>query len=1053
MSIPLGIMVNVNANGAVAGFRRVGTAMSQTNAVALQSNRAFSLISNAYAKTAQHLQNVVTGLNMMKNNFKAVMDITKKFSLGVVNAAADFEDSMAGLNILLGRTGEKLKDQKLTEIFENVRNKIMQIGRDTEFTLGEASEAFIRLQQSGFKTQEALESIDSIMQFTSASRGTIKLTDSVSLGSLAMKKFLIPAKDLSRTFDMFFRATQRSRLSMDELVVTMRSLTGATAKLDTTPPEEFIAFLGLMRDAGRLPAEAAQSLSIFSRSMFRLRRVFDPNEKLRKQGRDKKKALQFFGLTKEDFVDPATKNIRVLSDLMSRVGPAIQAGLAKNPFNAKDYIRTLFGTDAAVNIFLEFERLAKFQRKTISSLSAEIKNTNNDSKKAQEAYLSTLKGVQRVLFGSINLLQVTFGSDLISIISNLLKHLTQLINKTISWAHKNTLLRRVIVGVVIAIGILSAAMIALLSLLIFSSSVMLILGPATLQLGAGLTASAVASRLFVSAVAPLAGILLPFVTLMLQAAAVTSLFVFAYQKNFGGIMTFTQEWFTRMKGFFSVIFRMISGEGVFVKEWDALDSVTQNLVITFKLIADRVKDFGKAFLDTFLPVVDMALIALNFLVSTVLAVATGFGIWAGEHKKAINNTSTFADVVKVLGWVVGGVTAIFALYKATLLAARIVTLTVAAAQWLYNAAMFVAKGITYVMAFGMLLLISRQVAYAAVLSVVTTAQKAFTFAIRASRAAILANPLGILIVVLGVLAYAIYKVSENWKQITEDARIFFFGLPQWAQNTITTVGNFLVGFGEFIAYLFGQFIPGWGEILSQKWAVLWDDMKTLMSIAWKAIVEGIFVFLGAIKNGFVWVWEQFKKFGSNILTYVKTTLVDSFKNAGSKIINSLWEGMKNSWSKVKSWFGGALRGIQRFVPLSPAKEGPLAENPMDRSGMKIVRQLVGGMEAEKPLLMKTMQGITNEVSVFGKGGGTITSPVTPLSPQVTPQATNNTTNNSSLNQSQVSNKIEVNATVTTGDFKVSPESLSGADAARFGAWLAEHLGELIQDELSRRNLV
>jgi hypothetical protein len=52
----------------------------------------------------------------------------------------------------------------------------------------------------------------------------------------------------------------------------------------------------------------------------------------------------------------------------------------------------------------------------------------------------------------------------------------------------------------------------------------------------------------------------------------------------------------------------------------------------------------------------------------------------------------------------------------------------------------------------------------------------------------------------------------------------------------------------------------------------------------------------------------------------------------------------------------------------------------------------------------------------------------------------------------VQTEITVNATVETGDFKMNVDSLSGAEAAQFNRWLASKMGEIIKDELEKRNL-
>ena len=102
----------------------------------------------------------------------------------------------------------------------------------------------------------------------------------------------------------------------------------------------------------------------------------------------------------------------------------------------------------------------------------------------------------------------------------------------------------------------------------------------------------------------------------------------------------------------------------------------------------------------------------------------------------------------------------------------------------------------------------------------------------------------------------------------------------------------------------------------------WEPLVNFFTGFWRGIRAGL--------KGLELTWDSFKKVGqtiAKILTAILTfpaKVVDTFYEAGKKIIDSLVKGMLAVANKPVEAIQSVLTKIRNMLPFSPAKEGPLA---------------------------------------------------------------------------------------------------------------------------------
>ena len=166
-------------------------------------------------------------------------------------------------------------------------------------------------------------------------------------------------------------------------------------------------------------------------------------------------------------------------------------------------------------------------------------------------------------------------------------------------------------------------------------------------------------------------------------------------------------------------------------------------------------------------------------------------------------------------------------------------------------------------------------------------------------AAMNANPIGILITLIGSLVAAFIYLWNT----SEDFREFWGYLFGEIKDVAESVIQFLIDF-------FGQ---AW-EAIKVTWDVVVDFFKDI----WHGIEETFSVVADWFKNTFDSAWNFIKNTWDSVVGFfqgVWNGISNAFSAVGSFFSNafsSAWNGIKNTWSAVTGFFSGIWSGIQNI---------------------------------------------------------------------------------------------------------------------------------------------
>lgn len=159
---------------------------------------------------------------------------------------------------------------------------------------------------------------------------------------------------------------------------------------------------------------------------------------------------------------------------------------------------------------------------------------------------------------------------------------------------------------------------------------------------------------------------------------------------------------------------------------------------------------------------------------------------------------------------------------------------------------------------------------------------------------------------------------------------------------------------------------------------LWNSIKAIFSSTWNWIKN---MFLNYTPQGLVIKhWDKIKVFFQNLWQSVKTIfsifvnwiagLGANFWNAGKNIVFSIWNGIKAFVNKPIEAIRNMVGKIRRFLPFSPAKEGPL----MDIHKIRLVETIAQSIKPN-PLIDKMRHVAQLTFGVMNNGPGRSLNPV------------------------------------------------------------------------------
>lgn len=310
-----------------------------------------------------------------------------------VKSAADFETSMAQVQVAAGVSATEL---------EKLSDYALQMGADTIFSAGEASDAMLELAKSGMSSAEIQGgALKSTLDLAAASG--MELADAAVVAGAGMNTFGLSAQDSSRIVDALAGAANASAADVSDLAMSLQQV-GQQAVASGMSLEETTGALAAFADAGIRGSDAGTSLKVFL-------------QRLVPASKESAKAMDALGM---DFFD-AQGNMLSMAEIAGVLEKSF-AGLTQEQRLAE--MQTIFGSDAtrAANILYTegAEGIAKY-----------IKASQDQGAAAEMAgaRMSGMNGALEQLKGSVETAAIKIGQQLEPIIISISTTITNLTNK------------------------------------------------------------------------------------------------------------------------------------------------------------------------------------------------------------------------------------------------------------------------------------------------------------------------------------------------------------------------------------------------------------------------------------------------------------------------------------------------------------------------------------------------------------------------------------------------------------------------------------------------
>jgi TP901 family phage tail tape measure protein len=173
-----------------------------------------------------------------------------------VKTFADFDSAMTNsLSIQEGVSADMRKRMETTA---------REIAKTTTFSAKEAAEGYYLLASAGLSAEQQIAALPQVARFAAAgnfdlARATDLATDAQSALGLSVKDPDQNLKNLTRTTDVFSRASQLANASIEQFAIAMTNKAGTALRNSNKSIEEGTAVLALFADQG-IKAEAAGTM-------------------------------------------------------------------------------------------------------------------------------------------------------------------------------------------------------------------------------------------------------------------------------------------------------------------------------------------------------------------------------------------------------------------------------------------------------------------------------------------------------------------------------------------------------------------------------------------------------------------------------------------------------------------------------------------------------------------------------------------------------------------------------------------------------------------------
>lgn len=221
-------------------------------------------------------------------------------------------------------------------------------------------------------------------------------------------------------------------------------------------------------------------------------------------------------------------------------------------------------------------------------------------------------------------------------------------------------------------------------------------------------------------------------------------------------------------------------------------------------------------------------------------------------------------------------------------------------------------------------------------------------------------------VVSSIVATAVRGLTGIIKTLTALLRGDWRGAWRHAKQALSDAAS---GIASIAKAIFGDLIPallrGVGAWISGAFSAAWRLAKEVVSDAASAIASafraGMDRLANTARSALTTVVGWFLRLPSWILG-VLGDLGGLLVDAGRSLIDGLLRGLRSKASEMLDYVRGLAQQVRDLWPFSPAKEGPLAQHPMEEAGANLMRGLAAGIAGEQNTVLAGMRRVAGLVA-------------------------------------------------------------------------------------------
>lgn len=822
---------------------------------------------------------------------KAGLVIAGGLGAGVA-AAANFEERISAISAVSGAMGDDL---------DRVRDKALQLGKDTSFSASEAASAIEELVKSGLSVEDVMNgAADATVNLAAA--GEVDMPTAAAIASNAMNQFGLSAKDMPRVADLIAGAANASAIDVEDFGYSL-SQAGAVANLAGVSFDDTAAAIALLGNAGIKGSDAGTSLkSMLSRLQPTTNAQFETMNRLGLITMDTGKAMDFLAqnglknVAKSDVHTALGQLAAELSD--SEVGSAkaekklrelgLQTGFLSNAFydakgNTKGLaqiseelsqsldgmnkrqkqaaLQTLFGADAIRVAAVLADKGAKGFNKVGDAMdkvkAADVAKTRLDN----------FKGSLEAMKGSLETVGIQIGTILLPPLRALVDMLSSAFDVFLD-LDKGT--QTFIVAMLAGVAALLLVVAGIAKLIIFINSVKV----------AFVALRAAAIPAWLAALGPIA-------LVIVAVAAVIAIIVLLWKKSetFRDIVTGVWK---AIKSAASAVANWFKGPFVnfFTGAWDAIKNGLSAIGDFFSEVWNGITDVVSTVVNVIKTIITTYFNIYKTIFTTVLNVIKGIwsAVW-GTFGGVLTAMFNLIVAIIKLGWTI--VKGVFLLYLMALKAiwTTIWRQIVAVVTTVWNIIVTAIK--FYV-------------------NLVKTIITSVWNAIKAVTSAVWNGIKAVISAVWGVIGGTVMSAANRVKDI------------------ITTI---------------------------------WNAIKSSTKAAWDAVVEAISAAWDKAWTLITGIKDKVVGFFSGAATWLY--------DAGKKIIQGLLDGIEAMIGKVTDKINSVTGAIGKFLPGSPVKEGPLRVLNQGYAGGQIMKMLMDGIAGQQWALQRQVGDVAGLMAHTG----------------------------------------------------------------------------------------